>query len=123
MTGANSCVLRNSKSIGKGFAILPEEMAGELLYSFAATHDHRFLKNRTRGREATRTLSTAFPSSISRTSPPSATEIPADAPACTPARDGELREPACSTTFPRQPARAAPSRLAETSRRGLRLYR
>src|SRR5437667_9049109 len=81
--------------------------------------DDRFLKNRSRGREATRILSTAFPNSRSRTPPRSATGIRADARAYTPARDGGLRERACSTAFPGQPAKAEPSRLCETSRRGL----
>src|SRR6267378_4386390 len=71
-----------------------------------------------RGRQATRTLSTAFPNSRSRTPPPSATGIRADARAYTPARDGGLREKACSTAFPGQPAKAEPSRPCETSRRG-----
>src|SRR5207253_9353864 len=35
-----------------------------------------------------------------------------------PARDGGLREQACSTAFPGQPAKAEPSRLCDTSRRG-----
>src|ERR1700688_5039668 len=78
----------------------------------------RFLKTRSRGRLTTRTLSTAFPNSRSRTSPRSATGIRADARAYTPARDGGLREKACSTAFPHQPAKAEPSRLCETSRRG-----
>ncbi len=77
----------------------------------------RFLKNRSRGRQATRTLSTAFPNSRSCTSPRSAMGIRADARAYTPARDGGLREKACSTAFPRQPAKAKPSRLCEISRR------
>src|SRR5437870_986052 len=76
------------------------------------------LKNRSRGRQATRTLSTAFPNSRFRTPPRSATGIRADARAYTPARDGGLREKACSTAFPGQPAKAEPSRLCETSRRG-----
>src|SRR5437870_10169909 len=76
------------------------------------------LKNRSRGRQATRTLSTAFPNSRSRTSPRSATGIRADARAYKPARDGGLREKACSTAFPGQPAKAEPNRLCETSRRG-----
>ncbi len=59
----------------------------------------------------------SFPSSISRSSPLSATGIPSDAPACTPARDGALHAPPCSTAFPGQPARAEPSRLCETSSR------
>src|SRR3989441_9871960 len=84
----------------------------------AACALERFLKNRSRGRQATRTLSTAFPNSRSRTPPGSATGIRADAPAYTPARDGGLREKACSTAFPGQPAKAEPSRLCETSRRG-----
>jgi hypothetical protein len=75
-------------------------------------------KNRSRGHQATRTLSTAFPNSRSRTPRRSATEIRADARAYTPARDGELREKACSTAFPGQPAKAEPSRLCETSRPG-----
>src|SRR6266852_8613291 len=78
----------------------------------------RFLKNRRRGRQATRTLSTGFPNSRVRTSPQSATGIRADARAYTPARGGGLREPACSTAFPDQPARDEPSRLSETSPRG-----
>ena len=78
----------------------------------------RFLKNRSRGRQATRTLSTAFPNSRCRTPPRSAMGIRADARACTPARDGGLREKACSRAFPRPPAKAEPSRLGETSRRG-----
>ncbi|MCU1258138.1 MAG: hypothetical protein JWO80_1023, partial [Bryobacterales bacterium] len=78
----------------------------------------RFFKNRSRGRQATRTLSTAFSNSRSRTSPRSAMGIRADARAYTPARDGGLREKACSTAFPGQPAKAEPSRLCETSRRG-----
>ncbi len=86
----------------------------------AFPQDDRFLKNRSQGREATRTLSTAFPNSRSRTSPGSATGIRVDARAYTPARDGGLREKACSTAFPGQPARAEPSRLLETSRRGRR---
>jgi hypothetical protein len=77
-----------------------------------------FLKNRRRGRLATRTPSTAFPNSRSRTSPRSATGIRADARAYTPARDGGLREKACSTAFPGQPAKAEPSRLCETFRCG-----
>ena len=76
----------------------------------------RFLKIRSRGREATRILSTAFPNSRSRRPPRSATGIRADARAYTPARDGGLREKACSTAFPGQPAKAEPSRLCETSR-------
>src|SRR5438876_12447489 len=67
------------------------------------------LKNRSRGREATRTLSTAFPNSRSRTPPRSATGIRADARAYTPARDGGLRAKACSTAFRRQPAKAEPA--------------
>src|SRR5437667_6993288 len=78
----------------------------------------RFLKNRSRGRQATHTVSIAFPNSRSRTRPRSATGIRADARAYTPARDGGLREKACSTAFPGQPAKAEPSRLCETSRRG-----
>src|ERR1700740_2016954 len=77
-----------------------------------------FFKNRSRARQATRTLSTAFPNSRSRLPPRSATGIRADARAYTPARDGGLREKACSTAFPGQPAKAEPSRLGETSRRG-----
>src|SRR5271167_444082 len=84
----------------------------------AACPLERFLKNRRRGGQTTRTLSTAFPNSRSRTPPPSATGIRADARAYTPARDGGLREKACSTAFPRQPAKAEPSRLCETSPRG-----
>src|ERR1700682_6221907 len=67
---------------------------------------------------ATRTLSTAFPNSRSRTPPLSATGIRVDARAYTPARGGGLHEKACSTAFRCQPARAYPSRLCETSRRG-----
>src|SRR3989441_7434518 len=88
----------------------------------AACALERFLKNRSRGRQATRTLSTAFPNSRSRAPPRSATGIRADARAYTPARDGGLREKACSTAFPGQPAKAEPSRLSETSRRGLRSH-
>src|SRR6266404_5422937 len=77
----------------------------------------RFFKNRSRGRQVNRTLSTAFPNSRSLTPPGSATGIRADARAYTPARDGGLREKACSTAFPGQPAMAEPSRLGETSRR------
>jgi len=62
------------------------------------------------GRQAPRTLSTASPNSRSRTPPRSATGIRADARAYTPARDGALREKACSTG---QPAKAEPSRLCE----------
>ena len=65
----------------------------------------------------TRTPSTAFPNSRSRTPPHWATGIRADAPAYTPARGG-LRGKACSTAFPGPPARAEPSRLYETYRRG-----
>ena len=79
----------------------------------------RFLKNRSRGRQATPTLSTAFPNSRCRTPPLSARGIRADARAYTPARDGGLRERACSTAFPGQPAKAKPSRPCEISRRGL----
>src|SRR3989442_9580782 len=84
----------------------------------AACALERFLKNRSRGRQATRTLSTAFPNSRSRTPPLSATGIRADAQAYTPARGGGLREKACSTAFAGQPAKAEPTRLCETSRRG-----
>src|SRR6266851_3678620 len=76
--------------------------------------------NHIQDHQATRTLSTAFPNSRARTSPGSATGIRTDAPAYIPARDGGLREKACSTAFPRQPAKADPSRLSETSRPGLR---
>src|SRR5258708_5262963 len=78
----------------------------------------RFLGNRNRVRQATRTLSTAFPNSRSRKPPLSATGIRADARAYTPARDGGLREKACSTAFPGQPANAEPTRLCETSQCG-----
>ena len=64
----------------------------------------RCLKNR-----STRTPSTAFPNSRSRTPPRSATGIRADARAYTPARDGGLRGKACSTASPGQPAKAEPS--------------
>src|SRR3989454_3790526 len=60
----------------------------------------------------------AFPNSRSRTPPLSATGIRADARAYTPTRDGGLREKACSTAFAGQPAKAEPTRLCETSRRG-----
>src|SRR4029077_5554613 len=49
--------------------------------------------------------------------------IRADARAYTPARDGGLRETACSTAFPGQPAKAEPSRLCEPSRRGPHIRR
>jgi hypothetical protein len=84
----------------------------------AACALERFLNNRSRGRQATRTLSTVFPNSRARTLPCSATGIRADARACTPARDGGLREKACSTAIPGQLAKTKPSRLCETSRRG-----
>src|SRR6266849_4168274 len=77
------------------------------------------IRNRSRGRQATRTLSTAFPNSRFRAPPLSATGIRADVRAYTPARDGGLREKAYSTAFPGQPAKAEPSRLCETSRHGL----
>jgi len=64
------------------------------------------------------TLSTAVPNSRSRSTPGSAAEIPPDAPACIPARDGGLRGRACNTASPDQPAKAVPSRLCETSRPG-----
>ena len=85
----------------------------------AARALERFLKNRSRGRPPPRTLSTASPNSRSPTPPRSATGFRADAPAYTPARGGGLREKTCSTAFPGQPAKAEPSRLCETSRRGL----
>src|SRR5271166_4537086 len=89
-------------------------------HPLAASPLERFLKNRPRGRQATRTLATAFPNSTSHTPPGSAAAIRADVRAYTPARDGGLREKACSTAFPGQPARAEPSRLCETPRRGPR---
>src|SRR5437588_630699 len=56
-----------------------------------------------------------FTNSRFRTPPGSATGIRADAQAYTLARDGGLREKACSRAFPGQPARAEPSRLCESS--------
>jgi hypothetical protein len=58
----------------------------------AACALERFLKNHSRARQTTRTLSPAFPNSRSRTPPRAATGIRADARAYTPARDGGLRE-------------------------------
>src|SRR5271165_2875836 len=84
-------------------------------HPLAASPLERFLKNRPRGRQATRTLATAFPNSTSHTPPGSAAAIRADVRAYTPARDGGLREKSCSTAFPGQPARAEPSRLGESS--------
>src|SRR6266852_1178935 len=98
--------------------LLPFTLNLEVLALAEAAISPRFLKKRSRGRQATRTLSTVFPNSRSRTPPRSATGIRADARAYTPARDGGLREQACSTAFPGQPAKAEPSHLCETSRRG-----
>jgi len=84
----------------------------------AACALERFLKNRSRDRQTTRTLSTVFPNSRSRTPPCPATGIRADVRAYTPARDGGFVRKAYSTAFPGQPAKAEPSRLCETSRRG-----
>src|SRR5216683_2981323 len=75
----------------------------------AACALQRFLKNRSRGRQATRTLSTAFSNSRFRTPPRSATGIRANARAYTPGLDGGPREKVCSTAFPGQPAKAEPS--------------
>jgi hypothetical protein len=61
--------------------------------------------NRGRGRHVTRTHSITFPNSTYRTSPHSTTGNRVDAPAYTPVRDGGLREKACSTAFPGQPAK------------------
>ena len=77
-----------------------------------------FFKNRSRDRQAPRTLSTAFPNSRSRSPPCPARGIRADERVYTPARDGGLRERSCSTAFPGQPAKDEPSRLCETSQRG-----
>jgi hypothetical protein len=81
----------------------------------AARAAERFPNNRRRVRQAPRTLSIAFPNSRSRTPPVPAAGIRADARAYTPARDGGLREKACSTAFPGQRAKTEPSRLCETS--------
>jgi hypothetical protein len=74
------------------------------------------LKHRSLDHPTTRHSSTASPNSTSQTSLPSATGTRAGAPAYTPARDDGLREQSCSTASPRQPARAEPSHLCETSR-------
>jgi hypothetical protein len=74
--------------------------------SRAACNLERFLKNRSRGRQATRTLPTAFPNSRFGTPPLSATGILAHARAYTPACEDGLRKKACSTAFPDQTAKS-----------------
>jgi hypothetical protein len=72
----------------------------------SADSSYMTITDRIQGRQAPRTLSTASPNSRARTAPFAATGIRVDARACTPARDGGLREKACSTAFPGQPAKA-----------------
>ena len=75
-------------------------------------------KNHGRGREGIRILSRAFPNSRDPVTLLSAMGIRVGARAYRPARDGGLREKACSTAFPGRPAKAEPSRLCESSGRG-----
>jgi len=75
----------------------------------------RFLKNRSRGRQATRTLpQLSIPD-------PGVTLIgngkPSWSAAYTPALDGGLREKACSAAFPGQPAKPGPAVLRNFSTR------
>src|SRR5260370_13701566 len=75
----------------------------------AACALQRFLKNRSCGGQAHRTLYSASPNSRFHTPPRSATGIRANARAYTPGREGGPSEKVCSTAFPGQPAKAEPS--------------
>ena len=68
-----------------GLALLPQDSPGTMTF-----------KKRGLDREETHSLSIVFANSRCRTLPLSAKGIRADERACTLARDGELREKACS---------------------------
>ena len=99
------------KRIESARALAPEGVALRETLARRQGPIERLLRNLRPGHWAPRTPSTASPNSTSPTPPQQAMGIRADAPASTPARDGAPRAQACSTAFPRPPAKAEPNRL------------